>query len=74
VLEAAAHLHLKGHKTTLFSHPQKWTILKCCKNNLVGYFEVNLHKYTLGTSDTYFTACEKGHYTTPLPFEQYVIC
>jgi len=35
-------------------------------NISVGYFELKLHIHTQGTSETYFTSCKKGYYTTPL--------
>jgi hypothetical protein len=59
---AAAHLHLKGQtqKRGVFAHPQKVTTLTCYIKISVGYFELKLHIHTLGTSEIYFTSCEKG--------------
>jgi len=62
LLGAAAHLHLKGQtpKRCVFANPQKVTILTCFIKIFVWYFELKLHTHTLGTSETYFTSCEKG--------------
>jgi len=32
----------------------------------VGYFELKLHKYILGTPETNITSCKKGHNRCPL--------
>jgi len=32
----------------------------------VGYFELKLHKYILGTAETNITSCKKGHNRSPL--------
>ncbi len=32
----------------------------------MGYFELELHRHILGTSETYITYCEKGHNMSPL--------
>jgi len=32
----------------------------------VGYFELKLHKYILGTPETNITCCKKGHNRWPL--------
>jgi len=46
----------------------------------VGYFELKLHKYILGTPETNITSCKKGHNRCPLmssdmsgPFYNYLI-
>jgi len=45
----------------------KGTLKKICWKQLsVGYFELKLHINTPGTTETFFTYCKKGHYTTPL--------
>jgi len=46
---------------------KKGQFLTCCKKKIsVGYLELKLHIHTLGTTETYFTYCKKGLYTTPL--------
>jgi len=32
----------------------------------MGYFELKLHKYILGTPETNITSCKKGHKRCPL--------
>jgi len=34
----------------------------------VGYFELKLHKYILGTPKTNITSCKKGHNRCPLNY------
>ncbi len=41
-------------------------ILTSYKNVSVGYIELKLHIYGLGTSETYFTSCKNGHNRSPL--------
>ncbi len=41
-------------------------ILTSYKNVSVGYIELKLHIYALGTSEAYFTSCKKGHNRSPL--------
>jgi len=35
----------------------------------VGYFELKLHKYILGTPETNITFCKKGHNRCPLSLD-----
>jgi len=36
------------------------------KKLTIGYFELKLHKYMLGTPETNITSCKKGHNRCPL--------
>jgi len=36
----------------------------------MGYFELKLHKYMLGTPETNITSCKKGHTRCPLRLGQ----
>jgi len=38
----------------------------------MGYFELKLHKYILGTPETNITSCKKGHNRCPLKTKQLV--
>ncbi len=44
----------------------KVAILTSYKKLFVGYFKLKVHIYALGTSETYFTSCKKGHNGSPL--------
>ncbi len=48
------------------AHTLKVAILTSYTNVSVGYIELKLHIYALGTSETYFTSCKKGHNRSPL--------
>ncbi len=50
----------------VLAHTLKVAILTSYKNLSVGYNELKLHIYALGTSETYFTSCKKGHNRSPL--------
>ncbi len=65
-----AHLHLKQHTQNqrVWAHTLKVAILTSYKNLSVGYSELIFHIYALGTSDTYFTSCKKGHNRSPLRY------
>ncbi len=65
-----AHLHLKQHTQNqrVWAHTLKVAILTSYKNLSVGYSELKFHIYALGTSDTYFTSCKKGHNRSPLRY------
>ncbi len=65
---ATAHLHLKQHTQNqrILAHTLKVPNLTSYKNLSVGYIELKLHIYALGTSETYFTSCKKGHNRSPL--------
>ncbi len=67
---ATAHLHLKQHtqKQHVLTHTLKVAILTSFKILSVGYFELKLHIYALGTSETYFTSCKNGHNRSPLKY------
>ncbi len=64
---ATAHLHLKQHTQNqcVLAHTLKVAILTSYKKLFVGYIELKLHIYTLGT---YFKSCKKGHNRSPLTF------
>ncbi len=53
-------------KKRVLAHTLKVAILTSYKNVSVGYIELKLHIYALGTSETYFTSCKKGHNRSPL--------
>jgi len=38
----------------------------------VGYFELKLHKYILGTTETNITSSKKGHNRCPLSFPPFL--
>ncbi len=67
---APAHLHLKQHTQNqcVLAHTLKviLAILTSYKNVSVGYIELKLHIYALGTSNTYFTSCKNRHNRSPL--------
>ncbi len=65
---AMAHLHLKGQtqKGRALAHTLKEATLTSYKKWSVGYFELKLSIYALGTSETYFTSCKKGLNRSPL--------
>ncbi len=65
---ATARLHLKQHTQNqrVLAHTLKVPNLTSYKNLSVGYIELKLHIYALGTSETYFTSCKKGHNRSPL--------
>ncbi len=64
---ATAHSHLKQRtQKCVLAHTLKVANLTSSKNLSVGYIELKLHIYALGTSETYFTSCKKGHNRSPL--------
>ncbi len=69
--------HLKQHTQiqSILAHSLKVAILTSYKKLSVGYIELKLHIYTLGTSETYFTSCKKGHNKSPLSLnKEIVVC
>ncbi len=54
------------------SYP-KVAILTSYKNVSVWYIELKLHIYTVGTTETYFTSCKKGHNRSPLNVEPVLV-
>ncbi len=61
-LGATAHLHLKQHTRNqrVLTHTLKVAILTSYKNLSVGYFELKLHIYALGTSDIILHLVKRG--------------
>ncbi len=57
----------------VLAHTLKVAILTSYKNLSVGYIELKLHIYALGTSDTYFTSCKKGHNRSPLKIAKHTL-
>ncbi len=57
-------------KQCVLAHTLKVAILTSYKKLSVEYFELTLHIYALGTSETYFTSCKKGHNRSPLKLQK----